>query len=595
MSLYGPGRIFQAVLLVSVGCFLLACSGGGASTASPTLTGTAAVGDPLINAAITVKDRNGLQVTGTTGADGKYSINLSTLTAPFLLKVTAVGNPDMYSVGSQAGIVNLTPLSDMVVRSYYRVRGLDVGAVFALSHPDPIPTTDEVALLVTLIKDLIARSLAANGVDPDGYNFITTAFNANGTGVDAVLASSTVSDDGTTMTLTVSSGGTTQTSLVTVNTDTSQVNTVTTVTNVNGTSVSTSSTLLPSTSNMLTALAGANATLTKLKDIVKTQGSALTSTNLTALIAPDAQNDGLNATQFSGQLAGGVRGSTVTALSVSEIGFYDDVNKVIELIVLSVESTPAGSVESKETMRFKQVGSSWLLAGNQRMANANLDVESHIDHDNLHGTVATKQVSVDVRVPQGLLDLGAGVRINCPTLPTLFNNTPVPTNGTSIETYRPTPNPADNFTVTSDGFFVKAANLANYPLPGTVCNITVTPLGGAPVSYQTVTGATTTETTTLTTTPGGYAIGSVVGQTITMNWTLPTTLQLAEISTAANVQNAGNVNQFVSEVEHGPTVTSGAVSIPTTVAGQPTTQTTVNLQYVGTNGAKILHLYNYNQ
>lgn len=599
MRLYRLGLISQAVLLVSIGCLLSACpdSGGGIPASSgASLSGTAAVGAPLTNATITVKDRNGLQATGTTGADGKYSVNVSTLTAPFLLKVTAVGNPDRYSVGSQAGIVNLTPLTDMVVRNYYRARGLDVATLFTtLSSTDPIPTTDEVALLVNQTKNLVARSLEANGVDADGYNFITTSFNANNAGVDAVLASSTLTDNGTTMTLTVTEGGTTQTSLVTANAGTSLVTAATTVTNGANTAARASSTLVPSTSNALAALAGANATLTQLKNLVNANGAALTGTHLTALIAPGARMDGLGATQLPGQLAGDLRGKTIATLSAGEIVSYDDANKIIAVGMLFVHSTVTGPVEQKLTMLFKQVGTSWLLYGTQQLAAIGFHVESLINHDNLNGTVASKQVSVDIRAPQGLIDTGAGVRISCPTLPALFNNTPVPQSGTDIATFHPTTNPADDFTVTSDVFFVKAANLATYPPPGTVCNITMTPTGLAPVSYQVVTGATTTETTTLTTSVPGFAVANVRGQTVNMTWTLPTTLQIRRIRTAANAQNALNGNTIVSEVEHGPTETSGSVSIPATVGGLQTSQTTINLGYDGSNGERISHLYSYNQ
>ena len=121
----------------------------------------------------------------------------------------------------------------------------------ALSPADPIPTTDEVALLVNFVKGLVAQWLVANGVDPDGYNFITTAFDANNTGVDAVLAASTLSDNGTTMTLTVNDGGATQTSLVTASAGNNTVSVATTVTSGVNTSASSSSTLVPSTSNAL--------------------------------------------------------------------------------------------------------------------------------------------------------------------------------------------------------------------------------------------------------------------------------------------------------------------------------------------------------
>ena len=572
--------------------------GGGASgVGGASLSGTAAVGAPLVNATITVKDRNGLQTTGTTGADGKYSVNVSALTAPFLLKVTAAGNPDRYSVGSQSGIVNLTPHTDMVVRNYYRARGLDIAAVFtALSPADPIPTTDEVALLVDQTKALIARSLAGNNVDPDGYNFITTAFDANNAGVDAVLAASTLTDNGTTMTLTVNDGGTTQTSAVTADSGTNIVTAVTTVTSGVNTATSASSTLVPSTSNAITALAGANAGLMQLKNIVNAQGSALTSAHLAALIAPGARMEGLSGAQMTGRLAADLRGKTIVTVNAGKIRSYDDVNKVIDVDAAIVESAGGGLAESKFTIVFKQVGASWLLFGDQKLGEVGFAPQSLIEHDNLNPTgLATKQVSVDVRVPQGLIDLGAGVNINCPTLLTLFNNTAVANSGTTSSTFHPTTNPADDFTVTYDFFFVKAANLANYPSPGTLCNITMTPVGSAPVSYQVVTGATTTETTTLTTNPGGFAIGSVVGQAVNMIWTLPTTFQVTEIRTAANAQNAFNGNTVVNEVVHGPAATSGSVSIPTTVAGQPTNQTTINLGYRGPNGENILHLYNYNQ
>ena len=571
--------------------------GGGLGGAS--LPGPAAVGAPLVNATITVKDRNGLSTTGTTGADGKYTVNVSALTAPFLLKVTAAGNPDRYSVGSQAGIVNLTPLTDMVVRNYYRARGLDVATVFtALSSTDPIPTTDEVALLVNQTKNLVARSLQANGVDPNGYNFITTAFDANTAGVDAVLAASTLTDNGTTMTLTVTEGATTQTSLVTANAGNSTVTAATTVTNGANTAASASSTLVPSTSNALTALAGTNATLTQLKSLVNVNGAALTGTHLTALTAPNALWEGLSGTQLLGRLASDLRGKTIVTLNAGEIVSYDAVNNVIDVGMLFVESTVSGPREEKLTLRFKQVGTNWLLFGDQQLGEIGFHAESLIEHDNLHPTgLATKQVSVDIRATQGLINTSAGVSIDCPTLPTLFNNTLVPQSGTDIATHHPTTNPADDFTVTSDVFFVKAANLANYPSPGTVCNITMTPVGAGalPVSYQVVSGATTTETTTLTTTPGGFTIAAVSGQTVNMTWTLPATLQITRITTAANVQNASNGNTFVSEVFHGPTATSGSVSIPTTVGGLPTSQTTVNLGYDGPNGERISHLYSYNQ
>lgn len=86
------------------------------------------------------------------------------------------------------------------------------------------------------------------------------------------------------------------------------MNATTTVTSATGTSTSASSTLVPSTANALTALAGANATWTQFKNTVNARGTALTNTDLAPFIAPGAQWEGLTGTQFAGVLAGKLRG-----------------------------------------------------------------------------------------------------------------------------------------------------------------------------------------------------------------------------------------------------------------------------------------------
>ena len=380
---------------------------------------------------------------------------------------------------------------------------------------------------------------------------------------------------------------------------TSLVTATTSVTSASGTANSFASTQMPSTSNALKALAGAKATLAQLKNLVNAQGNALTSAHLTALIGPGALYQGLNATQFAGSLASSFRGETVLTLDADSIISYDDANNLIDVGIRFVQSTPTGLVVDKSTMKFiRQIdGGNWLLYGNQRFARLSVSVESHIDHSS-NGTVATKRVNVDIRPPDGLIF--PGVTINCSGIQPVFFNTLISKNGTSIETFRPTTNPADNFTVTYDLYIVDADNLANYPSPGTVCDIGMVPLASAPVSYRVVTGGTTTETTTetttLTTTPGDFAIGSIIGKTVTMNWTLPATFQITRIVTSADVENVFSEHELVSEVEHGPTAISGSVLIPPLFGfgGQTPTRATISLGYHGPNGERIGHSYSYN-
>ena len=63
--------------------------GGGTvpPAAGASLSGTAATGAAIANATVTVKDSSGTTVTATTDAMGNYSIDVTGLAAPFMVKV----------------------------------------------------------------------------------------------------------------------------------------------------------------------------------------------------------------------------------------------------------------------------------------------------------------------------------------------------------------------------------------------------------------------------------------------------------------------------------------------------------------------------
>ncbi len=72
--------------------------------------------------------------------------------------------------------------------------------------------------------------------------------------------------------------------------------------------------------------------------------------------------------------------------------------------------------------------------------------------ENFGTPVARKKVNVDIRAPQGVVDTSS-VSIHAPSDTSLFNNTPVPLQGTEIVTCEPTADPANNYDVTWDTFF----------------------------------------------------------------------------------------------------------------------------------------------
>ena len=67
------------------------------AVAAQTISGTAATGDPLVGATVTVKDSNGKTAAGVTAADGTFSIAVTGMTPPFMLAAVPISGLNLYS------------------------------------------------------------------------------------------------------------------------------------------------------------------------------------------------------------------------------------------------------------------------------------------------------------------------------------------------------------------------------------------------------------------------------------------------------------------------------------------------------------------
>jgi hypothetical protein len=124
-------RAARALLVTASLLAFAACGGGGgSSTPVPTLSGLAATGAALPNAAVQAQCVKGSQINGTTSAGGTFELVLTSAhAAPCLLRATG-GTPSvtLYGYASAPGRVNLTPLSDLIVA---RALGADPATAFA--------------------------------------------------------------------------------------------------------------------------------------------------------------------------------------------------------------------------------------------------------------------------------------------------------------------------------------------------------------------------------------------------------------------------------------------------------------------------------
>src|SRR5690554_6373018 len=114
--------------LITVGLLLGGCGGSSSDKAgtkkdttpanAQTLTGTAAVGSPIVGGTLTAKcaDGSGFTNAVTTQANGTWSGTVANGALPCALQVTG-GTPNvtLHSYASQAGVVNVTPLTDLAL------------------------------------------------------------------------------------------------------------------------------------------------------------------------------------------------------------------------------------------------------------------------------------------------------------------------------------------------------------------------------------------------------------------------------------------------------------------------------------------------
>jgi hypothetical protein len=193
-----PLRLLPSLLpslLASAGLALLAaCGGGGGGSADTTagpsvpLSGTVAVGAPLVGATVTVKGANGEIATATTNADGEYTTNIAALTTPLMVQArgTSAGNPiELFSLATSASAtLNVTPLTHAVTTQVFGGHpaiSFDVAANIAQVDPATLN------LAKTRITEALAPVLTQLGQSDTQVDLFTTRFPANNTGLDKLL------------------------------------------------------------------------------------------------------------------------------------------------------------------------------------------------------------------------------------------------------------------------------------------------------------------------------------------------------------------------------------------------------------------------
>ncbi|WP_354687505.1 hypothetical protein [Cupriavidus necator] len=172
---------------------LSACGGGGGDNSAPVattkITGTAAVGAALGNAAVQAKCASGTG-TATTAADGTFTINIAGATRPCVLSVQAPGGTTLHSVveagNGTSAVANITPLTELVTASLAQgstdafFNQFDANAQARLTPANVSTATGAVRLVLTGVVDL-------TGIDPVKDPLVAANGSQTGNALDQLL------------------------------------------------------------------------------------------------------------------------------------------------------------------------------------------------------------------------------------------------------------------------------------------------------------------------------------------------------------------------------------------------------------------------
>ncbi len=201
------GAAISMLGLLLIGALIAGCgSGGGGSGAgisSQTVSGVAATGAPLAGQ-VTLRDSSSARKDKTTviAGDGSFSIDVSDMQAPFLLKATGTADGvsrTLFSFADKPGTANINPLSGVALAN---AAGVDDPAT-VFDKPDAATLGEiasgmprAVATLQTKLQPLLA-AFSANSVNP-----VTGSYTADHSGLDAVFDNVKVTLSNGTLTIT---------------------------------------------------------------------------------------------------------------------------------------------------------------------------------------------------------------------------------------------------------------------------------------------------------------------------------------------------------------------------------------------------------
>lgn len=600
VSRAGLGWRILVPLGIAVSAVLVACGGGGGGTASTStpstpetpatassvVTGTAASGAALANLVVTLKDSTNAAVTATTSVSGVFTLDSSNLTPPFLLQVTTPGGIKLLSVSTDANktaTINITPLTDVVVRSFYSLRGQSADTAFSNPGTLPPPTPAQVRALAQTLMNNLQLAIAANGAPvSDPMDLIARPFAADHTGMDKLLDNARVTMRSMGADLVLTAGSATQTTQLAFDTATLAITASNSTTSGTGTAAvtttSTSTDVMPVQTAQAAAMDQMKATLSAVANMAMGKGTMLATTDLEPYFASDLMEDGYGRTEALQDIVHNMRQMQSVTLELVQVRSLD-LAAGKALVQIRFTGMMNGATDSDVNLVMFARGSdgTWRYAGNGRISQVDIQAEGRSSQGLFSQGTGTSQngpaVNIDVRPPAN--SVSAVTATSSFSIPAFQRGaTEVRDSGQQLDVFISNTGPIPG----------------TLPAAGTPVNVTLTKSTGGTAAYAIPLNAFTTELIQITT--PSPSTTSVRAGTLTVAWTLPRTYSAQvvklNVQTFTSDQTApGSGYQcFEDSAKVAATATTATVTIPATCNGLPVRQVNVAVATEGMNGER---------
>ncbi|MBI2768809.1 MAG: hypothetical protein HYX47_04260 [Burkholderiales bacterium] len=547
------------------------------------VSGVAANGAAIAGAAVTLKDSTNRTATATTSVSGSYTVATTGLTPPYLLQVVTGSGARLYSVNADTGsaaLVNITPLTDLIVRSWYGVQGGSADTAFANPVASPAPSPQQVQVVAQTVLSVMQLALNSSGAGiTAAADLISGVFVANRSGLDEVLDRTRITYGTGTATVVVTGTGTVQTTSLVYNPASATISAASTVVGGASTSSSSINAVVPVQTAQVTALSEISTLMNSLAAIVNAQGTSLTVSQVTGLMDPALLDKGLNRAQFAAGVVSSLNRGQVVAFTAVQLKQLDPAAGLAEVVFNLVQTQAGQTASSTSVFFFRKVGTAWMLSGDQRLAEVSLTAEA-VRELGTGNARNGPRITAAVKAPQGTVS-GAAVSSSAGNIALAQSSTVVDASGALLDSFFGSTDPA----------------AGAYPVAGTSYAFALTRANAAALSYSLPLNAFTSELVQITSPASSALAAASLGGTLTVRWTLPATFAVGSVQLSAlsftSLQSGSSTLRCETEASAvlGVTSTSATLSIPATCSGQPVVLVNLNLAVNGVNGERTAVVY----